>query len=83
MADAEAPLISREKLARVIWGAMLGEVFVGKIQTIKIVRDFTGLGLKESKDAVEAETFEQFEAIICERPRFGLSPNPFAASRRA
>lgn len=39
-----------------------GDVAFSKIETIKTVRTYTGLGLKESKDIVESRAF-QFKSI--------------------
>ena len=49
-AAAEAPVPVEEKTE---FDVVLKDVGAQKLQVIKVVRELTGLGLKESKDAVE------------------------------
>jgi large subunit ribosomal protein L7/L12 len=59
-AGAEAPAAAEEQTE---FSAVLTEVGPNKIPVIKVVRELTGLGLKEAKDLVDASPKPVKEAV--------------------
>lgn len=62
------------------YGLVLTDVGVRKIQVIKVIREFTGFGLKESKDCVDVAATGA--PVVLSRGQRKVDANDFASKLR-